>query len=190
MSRVVRTVVVIAALLLVIGLYFLALNLDTNKNFLKPGDYAEYAFSVEPLNISGTYRWVLLSIDDKKTDVLERTNTTTYGLQNYTSYLDLRTGEITRHRVTANSTLTETLCFVLADESRAASCKYYAPLKVSDGQFSFGNVQRAAWKAELDAPAYNNSYILFDKKTGIILYSITDLNGASSEYSLIGTNIF
>ncbi len=185
MSRIVWLIGIIA---LIIGLYFLATNIDTNKAF-ELGDYAEYAFSIQPLNASGTYRWAVLSFENAGVTILEQTNTT-YGLQNYTSYLDLRTGEITRRRVTANGTLTESLCFMLSDTSRTASCRYYAPLKVSDGQFSSGDIQRPAWKAELDEPAYNNSYILFDKKTGIMLYSITDLGGALSEYSIISTNIF
>ena len=181
MSRIVWLIGIIA---LIIGLYFLATNIDTNKAF-ELGDYAEYAFSIQPLNASGTYRWAVLSFENAGVTILEQTNTT-YGLQNYTSYLDLRTGEITRRRVTANGTLTESLCFMLSDTSRASSCTYYAPLKISDGQFG----KRTAWKAELDDPAYTNSYILFDKKTGIMLYSITDLGGATSEYNLIGTNIF
>ncbi len=183
-----RAIVIIVVTLTVAIGYFL-LNINTAEK-LEAGDYAEYTFSVEPLNVSGTYRWELLSVDNIRATVLEQTNTI-YGLQNYTSHLDLRTGEITRYRTTANGTLTEALCFVLVKAERAASCRYYAPLNVSGEQmFSLNNVQRAAWKTEPDDPAYSNSYILFDKKTGIMLYSTTDLGGAASEYSIIGTNIF
>ncbi len=184
-----KKLILLGVVVLIAVVYFLAMNIDTNKE-LGPGDYAEYEFNVMPVNISGTYRWQVLSVDNSRASVLEQTNTV-QGLQNYTSYLDLRTDEITRYRTTANGTLKEALCFILTDVSRAASCRYYAPLNVSGEQiFSFNNVQRAAWKIEVDDPAYSNSYILFDKKTGIMLYSITDLGGVASEYSLIGTNIF
>ena len=184
-----KKLILLGVVVLIAVVYFLAMNIDTNKE-LVPGDYAEYEFNVMPVNISGTYRWQVLSVDSSRAAVLEQTNTV-QGLQNYTSYLDLHTGEITRYRTTANGTLSESLCFMLSDASLAADCAYYATLKVSAEQaFNYGNSQRTGLKADMDHLAYNNSYILFDKKTGIMLYSITDLGGVASEYSLIGTNIF
>ncbi len=177
--------IIIAVVALVAALYFMALNMKPpGKSTLKSGSFAEYSFNVQPSGTNGTYKWEVLSVVASTATVMEQVNAS-FGLQNYTSYLNLETGVITRERTIANGTLQEPLCFMLTSRESIAECPYYAPLKIT------GNENFAERSGIRVVPENSISeYFIFDEKTGIMLTAQYSVEQTASVYKLIDTNVF
>ena len=183
--RINALVIVVAVIAIVIILYILASTLDKKTSFaLKGGSFASYSFNVKLSDVSGTYKWEVISTIDDTATVLEQiiVNST---VQNYTSYLDLKTGIITRERVTANGTLREPLCFMMTDPAKISQCPYYSPLRIAGDETVFG---RNGVKVVPEDS--QNEFMIFDRNTGIMLNAQYGMNDIASVYEIEDTNVF
>jgi hypothetical protein len=177
-------IIFVAAVAIVIILYILALNSNTKTSSeLKEGSFALYSFNIQLSDVSGTYRWEVISTIDDKATVLEQI-TVNSTVQNYTSYLDLKTGVITRERVSANGTLREPLCFMMTDPAKISQCPYYSPLRIDGDETAFG---RSGVRA---VPDNSQEYVIFDRHTGIMLKAQYGMNDIASVYEIEDTNVF
>ena len=183
----------IVALFVVFIIYFV-LGLNNPKspnvnNVIKTGSFAEYSFVFQSGNtnntpIHGTYRCEVISLNGNVAIIVEQTEVA-FRMQNYTSYLNSSTGVITRERVTANGTVQESLCFMMINPERISDCIYYAPLQIEGDENVDGRVAiKVVPKNSL------GEYMIFDKRTGIMLKAIYGINQSASLYKLTDTNIF
>ena len=184
---------IIATLFVVFILYF-ALGLNNPKsadvnNLLRRGSFADYQFVFQSGNSNGTpvygsYRWEVISVNDDVATIAEQTEIS-FKMRNYTSYLNSSTGVITRERDTINGTVQESLCFMMVNPESISDCVYYVPLQIEREEYVNN---RPAVKV---VPQNSlGEYMIFDKRTGILVQAIYGINQSASLYKLTDTNIF
>ena len=184
---------IIATLFVVVILYF-ALGLNNPKspnvnNLIRQGSFADYQFVFQSGNSNGTpiygsYRWEVISVNGDVATIVEQTGIS-FKMQNYTSYLNSRTGVITRERNTANGTVQESLCFMMVDPENISDCVYYVPLQIEREEYV--NNRPAVKVVPMNSLG---EYMIFDKSTGIMVQAIYGINQSASLYKLTKTNIF